>query len=240
MGETEKEQRLLEIVKKAKDERKKVLIYTTQTKKRDIQPRIAKLLEINGIKTAVMYNSITTGKRRGWIEKKTDKIDALICHPRLVALGMNLLEYPVIVFFDTGYSTYTLRQASRRSYRINQTRKQIDVYYLYTIDTIQQDCLSLMACKNEVSLMAEGEIQEGGLSIMSNGVDSILSQLAKVINGELKTENPLEVFSRINKLNNEGKKKPVEEIRKTKTEEIPENIYLPPIRLIEGIQISLF
>jgi hypothetical protein len=33
---------------------------------------------------------------------------------------------------------------------------------------------------------------------MSNGVGPVLNQLAKVINGELKTENSLEVFSRIN------------------------------------------
>lgn len=224
IGETDKEQQLLKIVKEAKDNGNKVLIFTTQTKKRDIQPKIAKLLEMHNIKPAVMYNHITTDKRDAWIKNKTKNTDALICHPRLVATGMNLLEYPIIIFFDTGYSTYTLRQASRRSYRINQTKPQIDVYYFYTKDTIQQDCLSLMARKNEVSLMAEGEIQEGGLSAMSNGAGSILNELVKVINGELKTENPLEIFSRTNKLNNEGKKNP-------KIKPMPTKIILPEIHI---------
>jgi SNF2 family DNA or RNA helicase len=242
IGETKKEQKLLEIIKGAKQERNKILVFTTQTKKRDLQPRIQKLLEGNGIRTAILHNTVTTGKRRAWIEAKTPKIDALICHPKLVSTGMNLLEYPVIVFFDTGYSTYTLRQASRRSYRINQKKEQIDVYYLYTEKTIQQDCLSLMACKNEVSLLVEGEIQDGGLSALSDSAGSILSELAKVINGELKTENPLEVFARLNKLNNENKKKPRPEMVQPAIAMENEIIvpHLPISPTINFQQISLF
>ena len=253
IGETDKEKELLKIVKGAKRQGNKVLIFTTQTKKRDLQPRIAKLLEVNNIKAAVMYNTVSTSKRDEWIKNKTAKIDALICHPKLVSTGMNLLEYPEIVFFDTGYSTYTLRQASRRSYRINQPRSEINVYYFYTMNTIQTDCLSLMAVKNEVSLMAEGEIQEGGLSLMANGTSSIMSQLAKVINGELKTENPLEVFSRLNKLNNEGKKRHREQPRDNeeemtfvendlpiKTVDLPPKVYIPPVAVEGKTQLSLW
>ncbi|MFA5352699.1 MAG: DEAD/DEAH box helicase [Thermodesulfovibrionales bacterium] len=206
IGETEKEQKTLEIVKQAKKEGKKVLIFTTQTNKRDLQPRLTRLLEQVGLRSTVMTTSVATGKRKDWIASRTPNIDALICHPKLVATGFNLLEYPVIIFYDTGWSTFVLRQAARRSYRINQPREQIDVYYFFTQNTIQQDCLSLMATKNEVSLMVEGEIQEGGLSTMCDAGGSILGELAKVINGELKTENPLEVFSRLNKMNNAGKR----------------------------------
>jgi superfamily II DNA or RNA helicase len=252
-GETDKEKELLRIIEEAKHLGKKVLIFTTQTKKRDLQPRLAKLLEMQSIKAAVMYNTVSTSKRDEWIKKKTSKIDALICHPKLVSTGMNLLEYPDIVFFDTGYSTYTLRQASRRSYRINQPRSEINVYYFYTVNTIQTDCLSLMAVKNEVSLMAEGEIQEGGLSLMANGTSSIMSQLAKVINGDLKTENPIEVFSRLNKLNNEGKKRqskqsrdieeeitPVEDDLPIETVDLPPRVYVPPVPVEGNTQLSLW
>lgn len=87
--------------------------------------------------------------------------------------------------------------------------------------------------------MAEGEIQEGGLSLLSNGSGSIHSQLAKVINGELKTENPLEVFSRLNKLNNEGKKRIIEEAtEEIVTADVPPKVYVPPILTVE--QMSLF
>ena len=45
-----------------------------------------------------------------------------ICHPKLVQTGLDLLEFPTIFFVQTGYSIYTLRQASRRSWRIGQKR----------------------------------------------------------------------------------------------------------------------
>ena len=206
LGGTEKEQKLLEIVIDARSRGKKVLVYTTQSNKRDLQPRIKQLLDKNGIRSAILYRSVGTAKREEWIRKMTPKIDVLICHPKLVSTGLDLLDYPILVYLDEGYSTFLIRQSSRRSFRINQKEPQIDVFYLYTEGTIQQDCLSLMAVKNEVSLMAEGEIlSECGLSAMANAGGSILSELAKVISGELKTENPLEVFSRINKKNNEGK-----------------------------------
>jgi hypothetical protein len=110
-----------------------------------------------------------------------------------------------------------------------------------------------MAVKNEVSLMAEGEIQEGGLSLMANGTSSIMSQLAKVINGELKTENPLEVFSRLNRLNNEGKKRysdqtgnkeeeitPVEVEQPVRTIDLPPKVYVSPVPVEGNTQLSLW
>lgn len=247
LGETAKEQKLLEILLEAKREGRKALIFTTQTKMRNVQPRLQQLLDANRIKAEILYNTVSTNKRQEWIERKTPKVDALICHPRLVSTGMNLLEYPVIVFFDTGYSTYTLRQASRRSYRINQRRSQIDVYYLYTNETVQSDCLSLMATKNEVSLLVEGEISDSGLSALSVGGGNILSQLAKVVAGELKTENPLEVFSRLNKLNNKAKEE-AERARPqtpkplavTATSKAVADFYIPPSFTGIPMQASLF
>jgi hypothetical protein len=188
---------------------------------------------MHGIRSVVLTRNVSTAERERWIRTNTPKLDVLICHPRLVATGLDLLEYPEIIFFDTGYSTYLLRQASRRSLRINQKEPEVNVYYLYTSGTIQQDCLSLMAVKNEVSLMAEGEIQEGGLSAMASAGGSILSELAKVINGQLKTENPLEVFSRINKQNNDGKTPAKEDVRvgrEAPVSEIPGD--LPPLRTV--------
>jgi SNF2 family DNA or RNA helicase len=41
-----------------------------------------------------------------------------------------------MVFYEIGYSIYTLRQASRRSWRIGQKR-QVKIVYLYYKHTIQ-------------------------------------------------------------------------------------------------------
>ena len=45
-------------------------------------------------------------------------MDVLVCHPRLMQKGFDLLDFPTIVWFETGHSVYTMRQASRRSWRI--------------------------------------------------------------------------------------------------------------------------
>ena len=45
-----------------------------------------------------------------------------ICHPKIVETGLDLLDFPTILFHETGYSLHTLRQASRRSRRIGQRR----------------------------------------------------------------------------------------------------------------------
>ena len=46
----------------------------------------------------------------------------MICHPKLVETGLDLLDFPTIIFYESGYSLHTLRQASRRSWRIGQRR----------------------------------------------------------------------------------------------------------------------
>ncbi len=69
---------------------------------------------------------------------------------------------------------------------------------------------------------------------MASAGGSILSELAKVINGQLKTENPLEVFSRINKQNNVGKTRPREDVQAEREVPVPAlPADLPPLRTVE-------
>jgi SNF2 family DNA or RNA helicase len=107
-----------------------------------------------------------------------DGLDVLICNPRLVETGLDLLGFPTVVFYQTGYSTYTLRQASRRSWRINQT-KPVTVHYMVYDKTLQNRALRLMATKLETSLAMEGELTEKGLSALSESPDSMSKELAR-------------------------------------------------------------
>ena len=230
IGATEKEQKLVEIVRAAHADGQKVLIYTNQTRKRDVQPRIAELLLEHGFRTAVMRSDVGTHERLKWITEKAKKLDTLIMHPRLVATGSNILEFPQIVNFDQGMSTFTLRQASMRAMRLSQKAPEVKVHYMYTVGTAQKDCLSLMAKKIEVSLAVEGDLGLNGISAMSYGGDSVLNDLARAINGELTTENPYEVFSRLNKMNNIGKvDKPVRIVVPTNLLPVPSIIEEPAV-----------
>jgi hypothetical protein len=62
------------------------------------------------------------------------------------------------LFYETGYSTYVLRQASRRSWRIGQ-KQPVRVGFLTYSKTAQESCLRLMGKKLLVSLALEGKLQ---------------------------------------------------------------------------------
>ena len=58
----------------------------------------------------------------------------LITNPRCVETGLDLNAFTTIIFYSMGYNLFTLRQASRRSWRINQTAPRVEVYMLYYAD----------------------------------------------------------------------------------------------------------
>ena len=87
-----------------------------------------------------------------------------------------------IYFVQTGYSIYTLRQASRRSWRIGQ-RSNVVVHFLTYNDTMQASCLRLMGKKLLVSLAMEGKFSNEGLQGIEDD-DDVLTAMAR----ELVTE----------------------------------------------------
>ncbi len=91
-------------------------------------------------------------------------------------------SFPDIFFYETGYSIYTLRQASRRSWRIGQWAN-VNVKFFYYAGTMQETCLRLMGKKLLVSLAMEGKFTTDGLQSIDEG-DDILMAMAK----ELVTE----------------------------------------------------
>jgi SNF2 family DNA or RNA helicase len=105
-------------------------------------------------------------------------IDVLICNPELVKTGLDLLDFPSIVFMQTGYNIYTLQQAARRSWRIGQ-KDDVEVYYLGYEETAQIACLSLMARKISVSQSTSGDMPDSGLDVLNQDGDSIEVELAK-------------------------------------------------------------
>jgi hypothetical protein len=77
-------------------------------------------------------------------------------------------------------STYTLRQASRRSWRIPQ-KKPVKVFFLTYSGTMQTRLMQLMADKLMCSLAIEGELSDKGLAALSETSDSMAKELAKML-----------------------------------------------------------
>jgi hypothetical protein len=178
-----KERRLVEEVKAELAHGRRCQIYAVYTQKRDVTRRLERILMNQGIRVALLTTDVPPESREAWYERQLRAgVQAVICHPKLVQTGLDLIEFPTILFYETGYSIYVLRQASRRSWRIGQ-RLPVKVKFLHYAETMQESCLHLMGKKLLVSLAMEGKFSSEGLQSV-NDEDDILMAMAR----ELVTE----------------------------------------------------
>jgi hypothetical protein len=164
---TPKDERLIEVVSEANALGRNCLIFAEYTGFGALE-YLEKRLTDAGLRVLVMKPSIPTHKRLDWIREKmgTGEYDNLLCHPKLVETGLNLREFPTILFWQTGYSTFVLRQASRRSWRPGQT-KDVEVRFFINRNTFQENAMCLISEKLEAALLLEGELSDQGLVSLS-------------------------------------------------------------------------
>ena len=194
-----KEKALVDLVAAERPEGRRVLVYATHTGTRDITGRMDDILTRHGFRVAVMKaDAVAPDRREAWVAEKVKQgIDVMICHPRLVQTGLDLIDFPTICWYETDYSVYVMRQASRRSWRIGQTRP-VKVVFMSYRNTLQADALKLVAKKLQSSLAVEGELPEDGLAAYGDDGDDLMMALArKIVSGDAdEAESVEEVFSR--------------------------------------------
>jgi len=176
-----KERRLLEEVKISLERGRKVQVYAVYTQKRDVTRRLESILAKEGIRVAVLTTQVAPEEREAWYERQLRAgVQVVIGHPRLVQTGLDLWSFPDIFFYETGYSIYTLRQASRRSWRIGQW-KSVNVKFFYYAGTMQEACLRLMGKKLLVSLAMEGKFASDGLQAIDEGDDILMAMARELV-----------------------------------------------------------
>ena len=188
-----KEQKLLEIVEEKLALGEKVLVYYNTVNTTDLGEHLQSMFCAEDIKAFELRASVKAEKRMEYIQKEVDKgAQVMITNPTLVETGLDLLDFTTIVFFQVGYNLSTMRQASRRSWRLSQT-KDIEVYFLYYNGTIQEQAISLMATKLQAAQTLEGNFSEEGLKAMSQN-DDMLTQIANNVVNDIKTVVDLDAF----------------------------------------------
>ncbi len=161
-----KERRLIDEIKRELAVGRKVHVFAVYTRKRDVTKRLRDILLKEGIRVEILTAEVPPAEREAWYERHLrNGMQVCIAHPKLCSVGLDLLDFPVLLFYETGYSTYTLRQASRRSWRIGQ-KDPIRVGFLTYADTAQESCLRLMGKKLLASLPMEGKLHTDGLQSM--------------------------------------------------------------------------
>ena len=176
-----KERKLIEEIKISLDRGRRVQVYAVYTQKRDVTRRLERILAKEGIRVAVLTTEVAPELREAWYERQLRAgVQVVIGHPRLVQTGLDLWSFPDIFFYETGYSIYTLRQASRRSWRIGQ-RNNVNVKFFYYAGTMQEACLRLIGKKLLVSLAMEGKFASDGLQAIDEGDDILMAMARELV-----------------------------------------------------------
>lgn len=164
---------------KAKD--RKVLVYFTQVNKRSPVERVKARLEEAGLKVSVLGANISPAKREAWLQRvvKKENPDVLLTNGRLVETGLDLIEFPSIVQYGIEYSVPSLRQSTRRSWRLGQTQP-VEVTYLAYAGTLQETAIYLISQKMRASETVDGD-ETGGLGKFDESGEDLFLEMARQI-----------------------------------------------------------
>jgi hypothetical protein len=186
-----KEQGLIDIAKREVGAGNQLWVFCTMTDKRDVQPRLQRLLQDEGLRGKIMRGkSVKPRQRLQWIEENGPKADVIISHAELVKTGIDFFSkkpgghnFNAINFYETGYSVLTLRQAARRAWRLSQ-RKSCRVYYSHYRGTMQQRAMELVARKYAAAVALDGQLNVEGLCAMADDQSAAMA-LAKSISNAI-------------------------------------------------------
>lgn len=175
-----KEEALVGTVREEVAKGRPCLVYVTYTGSRDVAGRLQRILQEAGIRADVLRaDAVPPARREAWLlSRMAQGVQALICQPRLVALGLDLIAFPTIIFYQPDPDPFVVRQAARRSYRIGQQQPVRVLYFAYR-GSAQELLLAILARKAAASLLIEGEALGGGLLPLSEG--DTLAELARLV-----------------------------------------------------------
>src|SRR5699024_9834466 len=134
---TAKEEALIDIVKKNISEDRGCIIYNHFTGQYKQNERLQEILLKEGIDSEILDTNVSSAKRFDWLERqKKLGTKVLIMNMSLVQVGLDLLEWSSIIYYQLNDDINTLRQAGGRNWRIGQNRN-CRIYYLVNEETQQ-------------------------------------------------------------------------------------------------------
>jgi hypothetical protein len=238
-----KERALIADVKEELRQGRRCQIYATYTGEKDVTLRLETVLRHEGIRVAVLRSSVPTDKREDWYDRQLKAgVEVVICHPKLVETGLDLLAFPTLYFYETGYSLHTLRQASRRSWRIGQ-RFPVRVKFVTYSGTMQETCLRLMGKKMLVALMMEGKFSGEGLQALDTDEDLMSAMARELVEKAGVGETADAVWRELDSEREQVQPRPIEVEPELEQEsapalDLPEPMAAPPVPTPFGIRLS--
>lgn len=187
-----KEKKLVEILNEELSQGRNAFVYCEYTRSPDtnIAGRLRKIIRKHcDVKVAVLdANDTKPQEREAYIRRlASDGVRVIITNPKCVETGVDFIwkeagkvyNYETIIFYQMGYSMFTVAQASRRHYRLTQI-KECHTYYMAWEGTAQQAVIGIIASKQVAQMALQGKFSSEGLNAMAEGTD-VRTELAKFL-----------------------------------------------------------
>ena len=176
-----KEQALLDDVKAEIVSGRRVQVFATFTDRHDVSARLKYVFEQAGLRTAVLRSLVGTDVREAWYEARLKEgVQVVVCHPKLVETGLDLLDFPTLYFYETGYCLFTLldRQVVGHGASVRSTGsgEVPDVLRHSTGKSIR-----LMGKRFCCDLMLEGKLSGEGLDGFEEDDDMVTSMVRELL-----------------------------------------------------------
>ena len=147
LDQSSKAKRLIEICENAKEQSRKVIIFSYFL---DTIEKVGKILAKYNHEVFTLTGKISATKRPQIVDNFTAAPNGSVLISQLVTggTGLNIQAASVVVFCEPTLTPASEEQALKRAHRIGQTRDVL-VYRLIADDTIDERVLEILATKKE-------------------------------------------------------------------------------------------
>ncbi len=95
-----KELELLNIVRREISQGRRCFVYCTSTNTRDVTRRLKEILIRYGVSAEILRSSVEPEQREEWLRQEVrEDVQVVIGKPILVQTGLDLLDFPTIIFY---------------------------------------------------------------------------------------------------------------------------------------------
>ena len=205
---TNKERALLKDIDGELLNKRRCIVFTHYSGDYKTNERLRTLIENKGYSCAIMNERVKTADRVEWLDKQANiGTEVLIMNQRLVEVGLDLMEFPTIMFYQLNDDINVVRQASRRAWRLGQ-HKNCKVFYYVVDKTTQFVQFQRLMSRRVAAMIVEGRIERsddiakyadtstnGAVSDLSKTLSSVELTNAWVSAAEKDIDSDLEIVS---------------------------------------------
>ncbi|RUS44920.1 DEAD/DEAH box helicase [Cohnella sp. AR92] len=169
-----KERWLVETVRQELAENRRCTIFNNFTGAYGMNERIRNILTDHGIQCKILDEPNTDLRQERLAELEAEEVPVIICNMKLVEVGLDMLYWPTIIVYQLNNEVSTVRQATRRAWRIGQDRECRVYYPVYNGSQQMKQFIHIMNGRGH-ALMVEGRLDSSELAQYSRDSQSSLA-----------------------------------------------------------------